>query len=84
MAVSENSSLLCCLIEDGRKSIWSDTEDEAEAVGATGAQESSETLPGVTQSTTKEQASSSNRPLPQDSAETKDEKDAKDMSRVDL
>ena len=85
--ISENSTLLCCLIEDGKKSIWSDTEDEKadekEAGGATGAQ-SSETLPRVTSSTTDVQASSSNRPLPQDSAETKDEEDAKDMPRINL
>ncbi len=35
IAVSENSTLLCCLIEDGKKSIWDDTDEEAETVGAT-------------------------------------------------
>ena len=90
VAVSENSTLLCCLIDDGKKSIWDYTDDEAETVGATGAQAPCEsmkegTLPGVTQSATEEQASSSNWPAQQESAEVKDEKeDVKSMEASEV
>ena len=57
--ISENSRLLCELVEDGKKSIWSDAEDG----GATEAQ-SSGTQPRVTSSTT-EAASSSHKIFPQ-------------------